>query len=212
MVTKHAQSPSVVCGEKLSNAAMVPSKLKRHLSTKHSSLLSKDVNYFRRLLEQNKKQVTLMTTSVRVSQKVQEASYKVAELIVKAKKPHTIAETLLMPACKEMVKIVLGLEAATEISKIPLSADTISHRVSDISSDIEDIMKEKIKSSRKFSLQIDESTDIGGHAQLLSYIRYVDGDVIATNFFFCKELPERATGEEIFRTTNEYVVRNELTW
>lgn len=202
----------VVCGEKLSNAAMVPSKLKRHLSTKHSSLLSKDVNYFRRLLEQNKKQVTLMTTSVRVSQKVQEASYKVAELIVKAKKPHTIAETLLMPACKEMVKIVLGLEAGTEISKIPLSADTISRRVSDMSSDIEDIMKEKIKSSRKFSLQIDESTDIGGHAQLLSYIRYVDGDVIATNFFFCKELPERATGEEIFRTTNEYVVRNELTW
>ena len=55
---------------------MVPSKLKRQLSTKHSFLLSNDVKYFRRLLEQNKKQVTLMTTSVHVSQKVQEASYK----------------------------------------------------------------------------------------------------------------------------------------
>ncbi|XP_023226698.1 zinc finger BED domain-containing protein 5-like [Centruroides sculpturatus] len=202
----------IVCGEKLTNAAMVPSKLKRHLSTKHSSLSSKDVNYFRRLLEQNQKQAAFMTTTVCVSDKVQEASYKVAELIVKAKKPHTIAETLLMPACKEMVKIVLGSEAASEISKIPLSADTISRRVIEMSSDIEDIMKEKIKSSGKFSLQIDESTDISGHAQLLAYIRYIDGNVIATNFFFCKQLPERATGEEIFRVTNEYVLKNELKW
>ncbi|XP_067123773.1 SCAN domain-containing protein 3-like [Centruroides vittatus] len=96
---------------------MVPSKLKRHLSTKHSSLLNKDVNYFRRLLEQNRKQAAFMTTTVCVSDKVQKASYKISELIVKAKKPHTIAETLLMPACKQMVKIVLGSEAASEISK-----------------------------------------------------------------------------------------------
>ncbi|XP_067131376.1 SCAN domain-containing protein 3-like [Centruroides vittatus] len=150
---------------------MVPSKLKRHLSTKHSSLLNKDVNYFRQLLEQNRKQAAFMTTTVCVSDKVREASYKVAELIVKAKKPHTIAETLLMPVCKEMVKIVLGSEAASEISKIPLSDDTISRRVIEMSSDIEDIMKEKINSSRKFSLQIDESTDISGRAQLLAYIR-----------------------------------------
>ncbi|KAJ4444553.1 hypothetical protein ANN_06348 [Periplaneta americana] len=75
--------------------------------------------------------------------------------------------------------------------------------VSDMANDIQDIMKDKIKSSQKFSLQIDESTDISGHAQLLSYIRYIDGDVIA--IFLCK-LPERATDEEMFRTTNEYVV------
>jgi hypothetical protein len=58
------------------------------------------------------------------------------QIIVKAKKPHTIAETLLMPACKEMVKIVLGSEAASEISAVPLSADTISRRVIDMSSDV----------------------------------------------------------------------------
>ncbi|XP_067132238.1 zinc finger MYM-type protein 6-like [Centruroides vittatus] len=139
------------------------------------------------------KQAAFMTTTVCVSEKVQEASYKVAELTVKAKKPHTIAETLLMPACKEMMKIVLGSKAASEISKIPLSDDTIGRRVIEMSSDIEDIMKEKINSSRKFSLQIDESTDISGHAQLLAYIR-------------------RATDEEIFRATNEYVLQNELKW
>ncbi|KAJ4432793.1 hypothetical protein ANN_21432 [Periplaneta americana] len=59
-------------------------------------------------------------------------------------------------------------------------------RVSGMSSDIEDIMKEKIKSSQKLSLQIDESTDISGHAQLLSHIRYIDGDVIATTYIMCE--------------------------
>ncbi|PNF33765.1 hypothetical protein B7P43_G10211, partial [Cryptotermes secundus] len=83
----------------------------------------------------------------------------------------------------------------------------------DMSSDTEAIMKEKINSSQKFSLHIDESTDTSGHAQLLAYIRYIDGDVIATNFFFRKELPERATGEEVFRVTNEYVHHlSELKW
>jgi hypothetical protein len=62
----------------------------------------------------------------------------------------------------------LGSESASEISRIPLSVDTISRRVIDMYSDIEAIMKEKINSSQKFSLQIDESTDISGHAQLLA--------------------------------------------
>jgi hypothetical protein len=30
--------------------------------------------------------------------------------------PHTKAETLLMPACKEMVKVILVPEAASKIS------------------------------------------------------------------------------------------------
>jgi hypothetical protein len=76
-------------------------------------------------MKQNK-QEKFMTLSVQTLEKVHKASYKAAELIVKAKKPHTIAKTLLTPACKEMLKIILRPEAASEIHKVPLSADTIN--------------------------------------------------------------------------------------
>jgi hypothetical protein len=41
-----------------------------------------------------------MTSSVWTLEKAAEASYKVAELIAKAKKPHTITKTLLMPVAR----------------------------------------------------------------------------------------------------------------
>jgi hypothetical protein len=45
-----------------------------------------------------------------------------------------------------------------------------------MSNDIELNVKEKLSVSKMFSLQLDESCDISGHAQLIAYIRYTEGE------------------------------------
>jgi hypothetical protein len=105
-----------------------------------------------------------------------------------------------------MVKTILGPDAASTVPKVSLSTDTISCPFSDMSCDVDAILREKKNDlRRKFSLQSDESTDISGHAQLIVNIRYIDRDVVRSNFFFCKQLPELATGYESFRVTDEYL-------
>ena len=153
-----------------------------------------------------------MATSFTVSDKALEASYHVAKLIARQKKPHTIGETLIKPACLEMVRVMLGPNEVKEMSKISLSADTIKRRIADMSSDVLETLITKLKTAKKFSLQIDESTDIKNRAQLISIVRFVDEDLIKEHYLFCKELPTSTTGEEIFRVTNDFFEMYGIEW
>ena len=110
----------VVCGQVLANESMVPTKMNRHFTTNHPSLQSKNVDYFKRLLQSNAKQSKIFKNAVTVSNKAQLASYHVAELIALKSKSHILAESVILPACKKMVKIMLGDKAEEEINKIPL--------------------------------------------------------------------------------------------
>jgi hypothetical protein len=66
----------VVCGKQLTNAAMAPAKLKRHLTTNRSHLTSKGADSAIGISKQSKAFVKKVT----FSEKAQEASYLVAEL------------------------------------------------------------------------------------------------------------------------------------
>jgi len=86
-----------------------------------------------------------------------------------------------------------------------LSASSISRQVSDVTLNY---LSRKTYSWQEATLQLDESTYISGHAQLIAHIRYIDGDYITNFFFFCKRLPKRTTGGEIFPVTDDYLLEN----
>ncbi|CAI6358045.1 unnamed protein product [Macrosiphum euphorbiae] len=166
---------------------MAPAKLKRHFSSKHANLQSKEKNYFERLLNNQMNQRKHLKKIVTISDKAQIASYKVAEIIAKQLKPHTIAESLILPACSEIVQIMFGDDAKKEIMKIPHSDDTIKNRIIHMSDDIEKTVTNKLTTNKLyFALQIDESTDISGIAHVLGFVRFIDENKIVNQFLCCK--------------------------
>uniref|UniRef100_A0A671MBF3 HAT C-terminal dimerisation domain-containing protein n=1 Tax=Sinocyclocheilus anshuiensis TaxID=1608454 RepID=A0A671MBF3_9TELE len=62
---------------------------------------------------------------------------------------------------------------AQQISDIPLSNDTVSRHISDMASDVKEPFLANIMQSQYYALQLDETTDVAGLAQLLTYVRYV---------------------------------------
>jgi hypothetical protein len=62
---------------------MVPSKLKRHLHTKHSHLCEKPIQYFKRLIFDQTRQAKQRNKITTIADKAQEASYVVPEIVAK---------------------------------------------------------------------------------------------------------------------------------
>ena len=100
-----------------------------------------------------------MKSTFTVWEKAVETSYHVAKLIARQKKPHTIGKELIKPACLEVVGLMLGQKEAEQVRKVSLSAETIKRRIGDMSEDLLETLLNKLKTSGKFSLQIDETTD-----------------------------------------------------
>ena len=63
---------------------------------------------------------------------------------------HTVAENLVVPCCREIVRIMLGENAAKEIQKIPLSDNTVSRRINDMAADILEQLRDKLLESNFF--------------------------------------------------------------
>lgn len=206
------QPVCLICKEVLAAESMKPSKLQRHLNTKHATLSKKPIEYFERLLQTSIKEKNTLEKYVTLNDKYLLASYEVSYLIAKTKKPFTIGEQLLLPAAIRMSEIVHGKQYAAEISKIPLSNDTVSKRISDISNDQFQQLLMRLKDSSKFAIQLDESTDISKMAQLLLFVRYIYEGSIHEDILFCRPLEGHTRGKDIYKKVNEFFEKEGLNW
>ncbi|XP_026093452.1 zinc finger BED domain-containing protein 5-like [Carassius auratus] len=204
----------VVCSEILSNEALKPIKLRRHLETKHSEYASKPIEFFEnKLKEYQSRKKTLETAfSGNDNSKAVEASYRVANLIAKAGKPHTIGETLILPAAKEMVGVMCGEKARKQLNLISLSDNTVERRINEMADDITQKLVKNIRESPFYALQLDESTDIANLSNLLAFVRYVHNGELQEDFLFCKPLPAQSTAQAIFDILNAFIVSNGIDW
>ena len=107
------------------------------------------------------------------------ACYEIALLVAKNKKPHTIAEELIMPEAKMLVKHVIGDEAVSKLNSFSMSNNIIQRRITEMSSDInKQVITKEQGSKYGFAIQLDESTDVSNCAQLLVYVHYATKDAI----------------------------------
>jgi len=97
---------------------------------------------------------------------------------------------------------------------IPLSNDTVEIRIFHMAEDTETQFIEKIKKSKLFALQLNESTDIQNNSILLTYVRHIDHDEsdMKEDILSVSELPTHTTGSNIFKVLNGFIEERGLEW
>lgn len=99
-----------------------------------------------------------------------------------------------------------------ELLKIPVSDNTISRRIKDMSEDIELQVISHIREVDMFAIQLDEFTDVSGKAQLVAFVRFVYKAEIVEQFLFCRQLQETTKEQDIFNVVDNYFNLHKFTW
>ena len=208
----HAPTPlCILCGDRLSNGSMKPSKLLRHLNSKHATSKDKPLEYFERKKREHEGQEKFLRVTTSINENALRASFLVANRIAKAKKPFTIGEELILPSTKDICRELPGEAAVKKIMHVPLSASTVTRRIEEIAEDIEAQLLERINTSPWYALQVDESTDIDNNAILLVYARYLYQEDMHEDLLCALSLPTNTTGAELFKSLNGYI-SGKLKW
>ncbi|XP_061602956.1 zinc finger BED domain-containing protein 5-like [Cololabis saira] len=81
-----------------------------------------------------------------------------------------------------------------------------------MANDVKNTLIERVKKSRYFSIELDETTDVADLAQLLVYVRYENDGAATEDLLFCQPLQTRTTADQIFQLLNEFMQENGLDW
>ena len=206
--------PCVVCLKTLCNAAMKPSLLKRHLERNHPNKMNADKSSFQRLADNVKRQRMDKTSQMQQKSKdVVAASYEIAILVAEHKQSHTIAESLILPGAKILMKRVFGEQALAKLNAVSPSDNAIKRRIEEMSDNIADQILAEIKESKfGFAIQLEESTDITNYCQLLVYVRYTQTNIRKTELLLNHEVCTTTKEKDIFDILDSFFKKNGLDW
>ena len=107
---------------------------------------------------------------------------------------------------------MLGTADKDKLSLGPLSTEIVKNRIDDIIADILHQVVADLKASlTKFSLQLDETTDVANLSQLIAFVHYVTGDKIKEEFL-CKHLTTTAKAIDLKKILDDFFTNNGLIW
>ncbi len=201
----------LLCQQTLSNESMKAGRLQAHLKVKHPKNVDASLEYFKSMKEKFKNRTkvsSLFSAQNATHDRTLEASYEISLLIAKHGKNHTIGEEVIKPAISAFLKTVLQKDDRV-VRDMPLSNNTVCSRIDDMGQDVEEQLIEKLK-SRKFSLQMDESTFRDSEALLLAYVRYVDMEEFQEEMLFCQSFESTTTAIDIYGKLKNYLDINQI--
>ena len=138
---------------------------------------------------------------VKESDRVTEASFKVAWNVARSKRPFTEGElmkTCWLDASESLFADFKNKDAIIkQIGKLQLSDSTLCRRVEDISDNLFFKLIEDLKKSSHFSLALDESTDVSDTAQLMIWVRFFDGNNFNEELLALLPLTGQTRGEDV---------------
>ncbi|CAI6350830.1 unnamed protein product [Macrosiphum euphorbiae] len=156
-----------------------------------------------------KKQQIMFTKIPQENEAAVKVSYVLSELIAKHSKPFTEGDFIKTCLIKTAEIICPGnLKAFQNIS---LTRNTVAERITELACNLSNQIKIKIPTFEYFSIACDESTDIGGTAQLAVFFRACDME-----FNIFEELLEiipmfdTTTGEDVFVSVVELLKKYDL--
>ena len=145
------------------------------------------------------------------SQASTHASYVVAYKIAKRGKPFLEGE--FVRDCVLKVAEIVCPDKQRAFQNVGLSWMTITRRVEETNSDINDQLNSDIEKYVSVSLALDESMDVGSTAQLLIFIRGVTEDFqISKKLFTMLSLKDRTRGPDLRDTVTDAIDKSNLQW
>lgn len=199
----------LICEKSLSNEAMKPSRLVDHLKRNHPGKSDKDLEYFKGLRDRRKTLQGMFNSTSNQNDDGVKASYNIALMIAKTGKPHTIGETLIAPAIREVLKTVLHKNPEPVMRTLSLSNSTIQRRIDEMASNAEDELIQILRTTH-FSIQLDESTLLNDEALLLAYVRFIHKEQVCQEMLFARSLKTDTKGQTVYQTVSDFCEAKEI--